>query len=131
MAVKLEPMPLTEAAVITTDLAIEPESPAYWHRKLFWIVLIGIVLRVGFIGFGGMYKVSKMHGTFGYGWEMGRIAQSLIEGHGYANPLQKPTGPTAWEPPGYPFLIAGVFWLFGVYTKTAAFVLLSINSVFS
>jgi len=62
---------------------------------------------------------------------MGRIGESLASGHGFSNPFGPPTGPTAWEPPLYPFLIAGVFQIFGIYTKAAAFVLLSLNSVFS
>jgi hypothetical protein len=43
----------------------------------------------------------------------------------------KPTGPTAWEPPLYPFLIGGVFKLFGVYSTASALVLLTLNSVAS
>src|SRR5262249_10217481 len=41
------------------------------------------------------------------------------------------TGPSAWEPPLYPFLIGGVFKVFGVYTHVSAWVLLGINSVFA
>ena len=41
------------------------------------------------------------------------------------------TGPTAWEPPLYPYLTAGVFLVFGIYSKASAFVLLALNSVFS
>ena len=40
-------------------------------------------------------------------------------------------GSTAWEPPLYPFLIAGVFRVFGVYSRTSAILLLTINSIFS
>jgi 4-amino-4-deoxy-L-arabinose transferase-like glycosyltransferase len=34
-------------------------------------------------------------------------------------------------PPIYPYLVAGVFKLFGTYTKASALVMLSLNSVFS
>jgi hypothetical protein len=109
----------------------DPHSPAFWRRKLFWIVLIGFVLRVGFVAVAHTYKPNRLEGTFGYGWEMGRIAQSLAEGHGFASPFQKPTGPTAWEPPAYPFLMASVYKLFGVYSKLSIFVLFAINGFFS
>ena len=109
----------------------ELNSPAYWRRKLFWIVLIGFVLRVSFVIVGHTYKINEQRGTFGFGWEMGRIAQSLADGHGFANPFHDPTGPTAWEPPVYPVFMAGVFTVFGVYTKLSAFVLLAVNSFFS
>jgi 4-amino-4-deoxy-L-arabinose transferase-like glycosyltransferase len=121
----------TPAVESVPTTATEPISPAYWRRKLFWIVLIGFVLRAGFVLVGHTYRVNQLHGTFGYGWEMGRIAQSLADGNGFANPFQKPTGPTAWEPPLYPLLMAGVYKIFGVYTKLSAFVLLTINSFFS
>ena len=80
-------------AVVTTD----PYSSAFWRRKLFWIVLIGFLLRVGFILVAHTYKSNRLEGTFSYGWEMGRIAQSIANGNGFANPFQKPTGPTAWN----------------------------------
>src|SRR3954451_9648897 len=106
-------------------------TAAFWSRKVFWIELIGIFLRVGFVNVGHTYRVSKLRGTFGYGWEMGRIAKSLAEGNGFADPFEKPTGPTAWQPPVYPTLMAGVYKVFGVYTKVSAFILLAINSLFS
>jgi 4-amino-4-deoxy-L-arabinose transferase-like glycosyltransferase len=62
---------------------------------------------------------------------MGRIGRSLVEGQGFSNPFDGNTGSTAWEPPLYPLLIAGVFKLFGVYSRASAFVLLAINSAFS
>jgi 4-amino-4-deoxy-L-arabinose transferase-like glycosyltransferase len=122
-------MSTTETA--TAPASTETQSSAYWRRKLLWIVLIGFLLRVGFVGVGHTYRVSKIRGTFGYGWEMGRIAQSLAQGNGFANPFETPTGPTAWEPPVYPLLMAGVYKIFGVYTPLSAFVLLAINSFFS
>lgn len=124
-------MSTTETPAVVRPSKVEPTSSAYWRRKLIWIVLIGFVLRVGFVAVGHTYRVGKNRGTFGYGWEMGRIAQSLAEGHGFANPFENPTGPTAWEPPAYPFLMAGVYKVFGVYTQFSAFVLLTINSFFS
>ncbi len=62
---------------------------------------------------------------------MGRIGRSLALGQGFSNPFNAATGPTAWEPPLYPFLIAGVFRLFGIYTHASAIVLLGLNSLFS
>jgi 4-amino-4-deoxy-L-arabinose transferase-like glycosyltransferase len=62
---------------------------------------------------------------------MGRIGASLAAGHGFSNPFGGSTGPTAWEPPLYPYLIYGVFAAFGLYTKTSAIVLLAFNSLCS
>jgi 4-amino-4-deoxy-L-arabinose transferase-like glycosyltransferase len=106
----------------------------WWARartSLLWIVVIAFVLRLGLIVIGHTYKFRTNDANFSFGWEMGRIGRSLALGQGYSNPFNEPTGPTAWEPPLYPFLIAGVFKLFGIYTHASALVLLAINSIFS
>ena len=97
----------------------------------FWIVAIALILRVGWIFVGHTYKFKSADNNFGFGWEMGRIGAALASGHGFSNPFGPETGPTAWEPPLYPCLIAGVFQVFGIYSKASAFVLLTINSAFS
>ena len=66
-----------------------------------------------------------------FGWEMGWIARALAAGHGFSSPYWPWSGPTAMQPPLYPALLSVVFRLFGVYSLTAAFVTLSINSLFS
>jgi 4-amino-4-deoxy-L-arabinose transferase-like glycosyltransferase len=66
-----------------------------------------------------------------YGFETGRIARSIAEGHGFGNPFFVQTGPTAYLTPIYPYLVAGVFKLLGVYSKTSALIILSLNSLFS
>ncbi|MGA2744022.1 MAG: glycosyltransferase family 39 protein [Candidatus Sulfotelmatobacter sp.] len=96
-----------------------------------WIVTIALMLRVSWILIGHTYKFKNTDDNFGFGWEMGRIAASLASGHGFSSPFGPATGPTAWEPPLYPYLTAGVFLVFGVYSKASAFVLLTLNSVFS
>jgi 4-amino-4-deoxy-L-arabinose transferase-like glycosyltransferase len=62
---------------------------------------------------------------------MGRIGASLASGHGFSDPFGPSTGPTAWEPPLYPYLTAAVFQIFGIYSKASAFMLLTLNSAFS
>ncbi len=97
----------------------------------FWIVVIALLLRVGWIVIGHTYKFKSADNNFGFGWEMGRIGASLASGQGFSHPFGPPTGPTAWEPPLYPYLVAGVFQVFGIYSRASAFVLLTMNSVFS
>ncbi|MGA8149443.1 MAG: glycosyltransferase family 39 protein [Terriglobales bacterium] len=99
--------------------------------SLFWIVFLALAVRLGYIAIGHTYKFKTIEDNFRFGWEMGRIGRSLALGQGFSNPFHGITGPTAWESPLYPLLIAGVFKLFGIYTHASAFVLLSINSVFS
>ncbi|WP_348640929.1 ArnT family glycosyltransferase [Granulicella arctica] len=97
-----------------------------------WLVFwVAFVVRVGYIVVTHRYRIPAYLDHFSYGWEMGRVGRALATGHGYADPFQGHTGPTAWVTPLYPMLVGGVFRLFGVYTPLSAFVLLAVNSVFS
>jgi 4-amino-4-deoxy-L-arabinose transferase-like glycosyltransferase len=105
-----------------------------WVRvrsSFFWIVAIALLLRVGWMVIGHTYRFKSTDDNFGFGLEMGRLGSSLASGHGFGNPFGPPTGPTAWEPPLYPYLTAGIFLVFGIYSKASAFVLLTLNSIFS
>lgn len=96
-----------------------------------WIVGIALLLRIGWLVIGHTYKFKTVDNNFSFGWEMGRIGASLASGHGFSNQFGPPTGPTAWEPPLYPYLIAAVFHIFGIYSKASAFMILTFNSVCS
>ena len=112
----------------------DPGPFSRWWSKartsFFWMVFVAFALRFGWIVVAHTYKFKTFDDNFSFGWEMGRIGRSLAQGQGFSNPFSEITGPTAWEPPLYPFLIAGVFKLFGVYTHASALVLLGINSFF-
>ena len=47
------------------------------------------------------------------GGEYFNMARSLAAGEGFSHPFDKPTGPTAWQPPVLPLVMAGVLWLSG------------------
>src|SRR5438552_422065 len=95
------------------------------------MVLLSLVLQVAAIGLLHTYRFREGEDHFGFGWEMGRVGRSIASGHGFSNPYGDSTGPTAWEPPVYPYLIGGVFKLFGTYSDSSAWVLLVINSLFT
>jgi Dolichyl-phosphate-mannose-protein mannosyltransferase len=106
----------------------------WWLRartSFFWMFAIAFLLRFGYILVAHTYKFKPLDNNFSFGWEMGRVGRAIATGHGFANPFDGITGPTAWEPPLYPYLIAGAFRLAGVYTHASALILLTINSVFS
>jgi 4-amino-4-deoxy-L-arabinose transferase-like glycosyltransferase len=99
--------------------------------SLFWMFAIAFVLRFGYILIAHTYKIKGLEDNFAFGWEMGRIGRAIANGRGFADPFGLQTGPTAWEPPLYPYLIAGVFRIAGVYSNASALILLTINSLFS
>ena len=95
------------------------------------MVLVSLSLQIAAIGVFHQYRFRTADDHFGFGWEMGRVGRSIALGQGFSNPYGDSTGPTAWEPPLYPCLIGGVFKLFGIYSDASAWVLLSINSLFT
>lgn len=95
---------------------------------MFWV---GLFVRVLYILVIRSYHFKNIEDHFQFGWEMGRISRALALGRGYSDPFVSFTGPTAWTPPAYPLLLAGVFKLFGVYSPLSGCVILCINSIFS
>ncbi len=100
--------------------------------RIFWVAF---AVRVLYMTLAHTFRIRTADDHFQFGWEAARIARALVGGFGYSDPFSNAffphTGPTAWLPPVYPLLIAGVFKVFGVFTLTSAWVLLAINSVFS
>ncbi len=107
-----------------------PSRPAL-PRFFLWLLPLSFALQLATIGVGHQYRWRPGKDNFEFGWEMGRIGRSIAQGHGFASPYEGSTGPSAWEPPLYPYLMGGVFKVFGVYTVASAWVLLSINSLFA
>ena len=96
--------------------------------RMFWV---GLAVRILYITLAHSYHFRTFLDHFQFGWEDGRIARALVTGYGYADPFTGHTGPTAWSPPLYPLLLAGVFKLCGIYTPLSAWTILSLNSIFS
>ena len=101
------------------------------RASFLWMVVIAFGLRFGYIVADHTYKFKTLDNNFSFGFEMGRIGRAIATGQGFSDPFEGRTGPTAWEPPLYPYLIAAVFTITGVYTHASALILLSINSLFS
>lgn len=55
------------------------------------------------------------------------IATSLVTGHGFAFNDFGYFGPSSFQSPTYPFLLAGMFEIFGVQTPAAYFAILALN----
>jgi hypothetical protein len=95
---------------------------------IFWI---GFAARLLWILVAHTYRFRANDANFSFGWETGRIARSIATGEGFSSPFVNGTGPTAWVAPLYPYLLAAVFKLFGVYTQASALAILVLNSAFS
>jgi hypothetical protein len=101
------------------------------RRLLFVIVVVALALRLLTVVFTYHEQLDPRRDHWAFGWETGRVARSIALGEGFANPLFEKTGPTAWMTPVYPYIVAGVFKIFGIYTATSAIILLSLNGLCS
>ncbi len=95
------------------------------------MVLVALAIRLAVMVFLLPEQLDPQRDHWHFGYETGRIARSIVEGRGFSSPLFSDTGPTAWMTPVYPYIVAGVFKVFGVYTKTSAIALLSLNALMS
>jgi 4-amino-4-deoxy-L-arabinose transferase-like glycosyltransferase len=110
----------------------ETERPGRSFRRSIWfIVMIAFLLRIAVITIGHTYRITPRRDHFQFGWEMGRLARSISQGHGFSSPTDLDSGPSAWTAPVYPYILAGVFKLFGIYSHFSAWVILMFNSLFA
>jgi 4-amino-4-deoxy-L-arabinose transferase-like glycosyltransferase len=95
---------------------------------VFWVAF---AVRVIYLTLAHTYRIRPYDDHMLFGEEMGRIARALATGFGFSDPFRGHTGPTAWVGPLFPMVLAGVFKLFGVFTPLSAWVILTLNSLFS
>lgn len=123
--------PFTMVPMPPAPATPKPSSTTHWHHSAWFLFALALALRAGLIFQFHLYRfASQPHNHFQFGWEMGRVASSIASGHGFGNPFYGQTGPTAWVTPLYPYLMAGVFRLFGIYSIVSALVMLLLNALF-
>jgi 4-amino-4-deoxy-L-arabinose transferase-like glycosyltransferase len=109
---------------------IQPENSSA-KSPLRWMVLTALAIRLIVMVFLLPEQLDPSRDHWHFGYETGRIARSIVQGQGFSSPLFADTGPTAWMSPIYPYIVAGVFKVFGIYTTASAVVLLSLNALTS
>jgi hypothetical protein len=112
--------------MIATDKPRGVTFRAPW--ALFWA---GFVVRVLCVLIGHTYHVRVRDDHWEFGYEAGRLARSLVTGHGYSNPFNGVSGPSAWLPPLFPLIMAAAFKVFGVYSRASVIAVMVVDSVFS
>lgn len=100
-------------------------------RTVILAMLLAFILRATVSAFLIDLQFSPQTGDFEFGWELGRVAKSLAEGHGFSSPIRDDMGPTSWVAPLPAFLHAAIFKLMGVYSRGAGMAALLMNSVLS
>src|SRR6201996_1733656 len=95
---------------------------------VFWAAL---AVRVLYLTLAHTYRIRPYDDHMLFGEETGPRARALATGYGFSDPFRGHTGPTTWVGPLFPLLLAGVFKLFGVFTSLSAWVILTLDSLFS
>ena len=128
------PLKTQPAQADPTPHAAGIAPPSRWAiiwRSPAWMVLVAFAVRVLWIALAHTYRFRTTEANFGFGFETGRLAYSLANGHGFSSPFGGDTGPSAWNPPVYPWILSLAFRMFGSYSHAAAFAMLVFNSVFA
>ncbi|HEY2548093.1 MAG TPA: glycosyltransferase family 39 protein [Candidatus Acidoferrum sp.] len=99
--------------------------------SLLLIVVVAAGVRFGFAWYEGRQIPARALSIVPFQTETGHIAYSIASGNGFSSPFQRDTGPTAWLAPVYPYLLAGIFKLFGIYTLHSFLAALFLNILFS
>lgn len=106
-------------------------SPRSTPASLARMVAVALALRLVVAVFAVSALPDPTRNFEQFGWEMGWVARSVATGHGFGSPFFPLTGPTALVPPVFPYLLAAIFRLFGLYTLSSGLAILSLNALFS
>jgi Dolichyl-phosphate-mannose-protein mannosyltransferase len=105
-------------------------------KRLFYspvfIVGFAFLLRMLLLYHGWKNTPAEVKELVPYGYELGRVARAIAAGQGFSSPLRMvDTGPTVWFTPIYPYLIAGIFKIWGIYTFHSRIVIQTMNLAFA
>ncbi|MFL6445554.1 MAG: ArnT family glycosyltransferase [Candidatus Sulfotelmatobacter sp.] len=100
---------------------------SHMTRPYVWMSLVALLVRLAVVPF--VYR-DWMDPFVLEHWAFGLIARSIASGHGFGSPFAD-TGASALLPPVYSYVLAGIFKVFGIETKSSVLAALSLNSLFS
>ncbi len=106
-------------------------SSASRRRTVLAIVALAFVVRLMAVSMVQSWPMGPDSSLWKSGPEVINIAQALASHQGFSSPFGTATGPTAWIPPVYPFLLSLVFLGCGVKTGTSAILILTMQAFFS
>ncbi len=106
-----------------------PADSRAWNRSITIILAMALLGRL--LVLVNVATRRPHNWLFSHPYEMGLLASSLLHGHGLSSPFGVPTGPTALIAPGYPTLIAVLFFIFGTDTFAAEIAIIALQIVVS
>jgi len=100
-------------------------SPAF-------IAPFAFALRMAILMYGWHIAPNPVRTFYPYGFELGRVAKAIASGQGFSSPLRfVDTGPTIWFTPIFPYLVAGIFKIWGIFTDLSRIIIMTMNCAFA
>ena len=97
-----------------------------------FLVLFAFIAHMSILTFMWVTSKTPVRDFVPYGYELGKVASSIASGHGFSSPIRfMDTGPTIWFTPIYPYFVAGIFKLWGIYTFASRLVIETSNCAFA
>lgn len=108
--------------------AVKPNAPAAPTRRrlpifsaIFLFLFVAVCSSYANLSFAITNKANlkylppfkayvNANGNKHLGGEYYQMASALVAGRGFSDPFAQPTGPTAWQPPILPLILAGLLW---------------------
>ena len=102
---------------------------AYFERNgLAMVIVVALLVRISFLIIGKTYIFPE---NWPGAYETGNIEAAIAETGTFSSPFGTDTGPTAWLMPGYPYLLALIFKVFGTYSVSSAIMALLFDCIAS
>jgi hypothetical protein len=97
-----------------------------------FITGFAFALRMILVNYGWRHSPTPIREDLPFGYELGRVARAIASGQGFSSPLHMvDTGPTAWFTPIYPYLVAGIFKMWGIYSVLSHMIIQTMNCAFA
>jgi hypothetical protein len=109
--------------------SVAPESR--WPRALVTTIVAAFVVRLLVYYWSDVMSGLPRTPNAPYAWELGNIARSIVTGKGFSSPLPVDSGPTAYLTPIYPYFVALLFRVFGIYSRAAELGIIYFNCAVS
>lgn len=97
-----------------------------------FITPVAFAVRMAVLSYGWHMTPNAVRAFLPYGYELGRVARSIAAGQGFSSPLRMvDSGPTIWFTPIYPYLVASIFKIWGIFSEPSRIIIETLNCAFT
>lgn len=117
--------------VESTNSRVDLQARVQGIHSLRFICLVAFCVRLLALSMVQQWPMNEGSQLWKSGPEIVNIAVSIASHRGFSSPFGVPSGPTAWIPPVYPYLVATIFMTLGPRSNLAALSILTMQALFS